>query len=114
MLCCSAAIARSKVAVRKWQIRAKSNRLEVAVLLVNGDTLMLWMNKHTSTVADAKKRIEVEDGTKSGCQMLLDVEGNELQNDTLLRAVAGCGDGVLDLYLQKLTEEGNSIVGASR
>ena len=46
--------------------------------------------------------------------MLLDVEGNELQNDTLLRAVAGCGDGVLDLYLQKLTEEGNSIVGASR
>ena len=37
------------------------------------------------------------------------MEGSELHNDTLLRAVAGCGDRSLALY-QLLKEEGNGNI----
>ena len=94
---------------QKWKAKAQANRLEVTVAPVSGDATILYMNKHTSTVHDTKIWMEKNAGTKRGCQVLVDVAGNELHGDTLLRAVAGCGDRSLELY-QLLKEEGNGNI----
>ena len=114
VFCCSAAIVRSKAAAQKWKAKAQANRLEVTVAPVSGDATILYMNKHTSTVHDTKVWMEKNAGTKRGCQVLVDVAGNELHDDTLLRAVAGCGDRSLALYQLLKEEEGHGNIDRFR